>query len=63
VADNPLSCVALGTGKVLDELDLLKKWRSRPNPGEGPDRERTCAREPRCDETARVEARAASYPR
>jgi rod shape-determining protein MreB len=23
--DDPLSCVALGTGKVLDELDLLKK--------------------------------------
>lgn len=25
VADDPLSCVALGTGKVLDELSLLKK--------------------------------------
>ncbi len=25
VADEPLSCVALGTGKVLDELELLKK--------------------------------------
>jgi rod shape-determining protein MreB len=25
VGDDPLSCVALGTGKVLDELDLLKK--------------------------------------
>ncbi len=25
VADDPLSCVALGTGKVLDELALLKK--------------------------------------
>jgi rod shape-determining protein MreB len=25
IADDPLSCVALGTGKVLDELDLLKK--------------------------------------
>src|SRR5262245_16240081 len=25
VADNPLSCVALGTGRVLDELDLLRK--------------------------------------
>ena len=25
VADDPLSCVALGTGEVLDELDLLKK--------------------------------------
>jgi rod shape-determining protein MreB len=25
VADNPLSCVALGTGKVLDELGLLRK--------------------------------------
>jgi rod shape-determining protein MreB and related proteins len=25
VADEPLSCVALGTGKVLDELPLLKK--------------------------------------
>jgi rod shape-determining protein MreB and related proteins len=25
VADNPLSCVALGTGKVLDELELLRK--------------------------------------
>ncbi len=25
VADDPLSCVALGTGKVLDELGLLKK--------------------------------------
>ena len=25
VAEDPLSCVALGTGKVLDELDLLKK--------------------------------------
>ena len=25
VADDPLSCVALGTGKVLDELNLLKK--------------------------------------
>ncbi|HLC42583.1 MAG TPA: rod shape-determining protein [Methylomirabilota bacterium] len=24
-ADDPLSCVALGTGKVLDELELLKK--------------------------------------
>jgi rod shape-determining protein MreB len=24
-ADDPLSCVALGTGKVLDELGLLKK--------------------------------------
>jgi len=24
VADDPLSCVVLGTGKVLDELDLLK---------------------------------------
>ncbi len=24
-SDDPLSCVALGTGKVLDELDLLKK--------------------------------------
>ena len=23
--EDPLSCVALGTGKVLDELDLLKK--------------------------------------
>jgi rod shape-determining protein MreB len=25
VAEDPLSCVALGTGRVLDELDLLKK--------------------------------------
>ena len=25
VAKDPLSCVALGTGKVLDDLDLLKK--------------------------------------
>ena len=25
IADDPLCCVALGTGKVLDELDLLKK--------------------------------------
>jgi rod shape-determining protein MreB len=25
VADNPLACVVLGTGKVLDELALLKK--------------------------------------
>ena len=25
IADDPLSCVALGTGKVLDHLDLLKK--------------------------------------
>jgi rod shape-determining protein MreB len=25
IADDPLSCVALGTGKVLDELNLLKK--------------------------------------
>jgi rod shape-determining protein MreB len=25
VAENPLSCVALGTGKVLDELELLRK--------------------------------------
>jgi rod shape-determining protein MreB len=25
VADDPLSCVALGTGKVLDQLNLLKK--------------------------------------
>ncbi|MBI4413071.1 MAG: rod shape-determining protein, partial [candidate division NC10 bacterium] len=24
VADDPLSCVVLGAGKVLDELDLLK---------------------------------------
>jgi rod shape-determining protein MreB len=25
VGEDPLSCVALGTGRVLDELDLLKK--------------------------------------
>jgi rod shape-determining protein MreB len=25
VADDPLSCVALGTGQALDQLDLLKK--------------------------------------
>ncbi|OLC17841.1 MAG: rod shape-determining protein [Candidatus Rokubacteria bacterium 13_1_40CM_69_27] len=25
VADDPLSCVALGTGKALDDIDLLKK--------------------------------------
>ena len=25
VADDPLSCVALGTGAVLDELNLLRK--------------------------------------
>jgi rod shape-determining protein MreB len=25
VADEPLSCVALGTGKLLDELELLRK--------------------------------------
>jgi rod shape-determining protein MreB len=25
IAENPLSCVALGTGRVLDELDLLKQ--------------------------------------
>jgi rod shape-determining protein MreB and related proteins len=25
IADNPLACVALGTGKALDHLDLLKK--------------------------------------
>jgi rod shape-determining protein MreB len=25
VGDDPLSCVALGTGQVLDEMDLLKK--------------------------------------
>jgi len=25
VADNPLSCVALGVGKALDEIDLLKR--------------------------------------
>ena len=25
VGDDPLSCVALGTAKVLDELELLKK--------------------------------------
>jgi rod shape-determining protein MreB len=25
IAEDPLSCVALGTGKVLDELDLLKQ--------------------------------------
>jgi rod shape-determining protein MreB len=25
VAPDPLSCVALGTGKVLDELELLRK--------------------------------------
>jgi hypothetical protein len=25
VADDPLSCVALGTGEVLDKLDLLRK--------------------------------------
>jgi len=24
MAEDPLSCVALGAGKVLDELDLLK---------------------------------------
>ena len=25
IAEDPLSCVALGSGKVLDELDLLKR--------------------------------------
>ena len=25
IADDPLSCVVLGSGKVLDELDLLKQ--------------------------------------
>jgi rod shape-determining protein MreB len=25
IADDPLSCVVLGSGKVLDELDLLKR--------------------------------------
>ena len=25
VAEDPLSCVVLGSGKALDELDLLKK--------------------------------------
>lgn len=25
VAEDPLSCVVLGTGKALDELDLLKR--------------------------------------
>jgi actin-like ATPase involved in cell morphogenesis len=25
VADDPLSCVALGTGKALDDIELLKK--------------------------------------
>ena len=25
IAEDPLSCVVLGSGKVLDELDLLKQ--------------------------------------
>ena len=25
IAEDPLSCVVLGSGKVLDELDLLKR--------------------------------------
>ena len=25
IADNPLECMALGAGKVLDELDLLNR--------------------------------------
>jgi rod shape-determining protein MreB and related proteins len=25
IAENPLDCVALGSGKVLDELDLLRR--------------------------------------
>ena len=25
VADDPLSCVALGAGKALDEIDLLRE--------------------------------------
>jgi rod shape-determining protein MreB len=25
IAEDPLSCVALGSGKVLDELDLLRR--------------------------------------
>ena len=25
VVDDPLSCVAYGTGKVLEEIDVLKK--------------------------------------
>ena len=25
IADNPLECVVLGAGKVLDEIDLLKR--------------------------------------
>ena len=25
IAENPLSCVVLGSGKVLDELDLLRR--------------------------------------
>jgi rod shape-determining protein MreB len=25
IAENPMDCVALGTGKALEELDLLKR--------------------------------------
>ncbi|MFY9613506.1 MAG: rod shape-determining protein, partial [Tissierellaceae bacterium] len=25
VAENPLDCVAIGTGKALDSIDILKK--------------------------------------
>jgi rod shape-determining protein MreB len=25
IAEDPLSCVVLGSGKMLDELDLLKR--------------------------------------
>ena len=25
IAEDPLSCVVLGSGKVLDEIDLLKR--------------------------------------
>ena len=25
IADNPLDCVAIGTGKALDHLDLIRR--------------------------------------
>jgi len=33
VVDDPLSCVAYGTGKILDELETLKKLLIIPRKG------------------------------
>src|SRR5262249_212348 len=34
IAKDPMSCVALGLGRILDELDLLQKCRPPPCPAE-----------------------------